>query len=435
MTQANNVAIESSQINSSGVLLTAGGGTGLSTVGTNGQVLTSNGTTLSWVTPTTTSPGGSTTQVQYNSSGSFAGSANFVFDGTNVGIGVTPNASWAGSGYIALQIGQRGVLMSLGTGASVFNIGTNFYYDGSSYRYLTTDTATQYQQNSGAHNWRIAASGTAGNTLTWTQAMLLDSAGNVGIGTSSPKNNSNYTTLTLNNATNGGVVEFTNNNTTVTQLYNTSTAFNIYGYTNITMNLITSGTGVIALSTSGSERVRIDASGNVKLSTASTTIQNSSGRPMVNQTGGVLQVLQTVKSDTFSITTSSSWQDITGMSVTITPSSTSSTILVMADIAGNGVSQSATVRLVRNSTAIFTGNAASNRPLGSANWLDNSIYVVDVRTIVYLDSPATSSAVTYKLQVVGSGATWYLNRSSSDRDTTSYDPRTASSITVMEIAG
>ena len=51
MTQAQNVAIESSQINSSGVLLTTGGGTGLSTVGTNGQVLTSNGTTLSWATP------------------------------------------------------------------------------------------------------------------------------------------------------------------------------------------------------------------------------------------------------------------------------------------------------------------------------------------------------------------------------------------------
>jgi hypothetical protein len=188
MTQANNVAIESSQINSSGVLQPAGGGTGLSAIGTAGQVLTVNSgaTALQYSTPATTAPGGSNTQVQYNSSGSFAGSANFVFDGTNVGIGVTPNASWAGSGYTALQIGQRGVVMSLGTGASVFNIGTNFYYDGSSYRYLTTDAATQYQQNSGAHNWRIAASGTAGNTLTWTQAMTLDSAGNVGIGTSSP---------------------------------------------------------------------------------------------------------------------------------------------------------------------------------------------------------------------------------------------------------
>ena len=79
MTQAQSVAIESSQINSSGVLLTTGGGTGLSTVGTNGQVLTSNGTTLSWVTPTTTSPGGSAGYVQYNNGTTFAGSANFTY--------------------------------------------------------------------------------------------------------------------------------------------------------------------------------------------------------------------------------------------------------------------------------------------------------------------------------------------------------------------
>jgi hypothetical protein len=51
-----------------------------------------------------------------------------------------------------------------------------------------------------------------------------------------------------------------------------------------------------------------------------------------------------------------------------------------------------------------------------------------------LDSPATTSSTTYKLQIVGSSATWYLNRSASDRDTANYDPRTASSITVMEIA-
>ena len=151
-------------------------------------------------------------------------------------------------------------------------------------------------------------------------------------------------------------------------------------------------------------------------------------------TGSVLQVVQTVKSDTFSITTSSSWQDITGMSVSITPTSSTSKILVLADIAGNGTSQSATVRLVRGSTAIFTGDAAGSRPLGSANWLDNSQYAVEVRTIIYLDSPATTSSTTYKLQIVGSSATWYLNRSATDRDTANFDPRTASSITVMEIA-
>jgi hypothetical protein len=52
MTQAQNIAELSSDVNSSGVLQPAGGGTGLATVGTNGQVLTSNGTTLSFQTPT-----------------------------------------------------------------------------------------------------------------------------------------------------------------------------------------------------------------------------------------------------------------------------------------------------------------------------------------------------------------------------------------------
>ena len=150
--------------------------------------------------------------------------------------------------------------------------------------------------------------------------------------------------------------------------------------------------------------------------------------------GSVLQVLQTVKSDTFSITTSSTFQDITGMSVSITPKFSTSKILVMADIAGNGTAQSATARLVRGATAIFTGDAAGSRPLGSANWLDNIQYEVQVSTIVFLDSPATTSSTTYKLQIAGSSATWYLNRSATDRDTSSFDPRLASSITLMEIA-
>jgi len=154
----------------------------------------------------------------------------------------------------------------------------------------------------------------------------------------------------------------------------------------------------------------------------------------MSSSGKLLQVIQTVKSDTFSITTSASWQDITGMTASITPISSTSKILVMADIAAGAPNQSASVRLVRGSTAVFTGNSAGSRPLASANWVDSSIYVVDVKTIIFLDSPATTSATTYKLQIVGSAGVWYLNRSSSDRDTVNYDPRTASSITLMEIA-
>ena len=165
------------------------------------------------------------------------------------------------------------------------------------------------------------------------------------------------------------------------------------------------------------------------------TLPALTGTILTNKTAGtVLQVVSTTKTDTFSITTSSTNQDITGMSVSITPTSATSKILVFADIAGNGTAQSATARLVRDSTAIFTGNTASSRPLGSANWLDNVQFEVQVCTIIFLDSPATTSSTTYKLQIMGSGGIWYLNRSATDRDTSGYDPRLASSITVMEIA-
>ena len=104
MTQAQNVAIESSQINSSGVLLTTGGGTGLSTVSTNGQVLTSNGTTLSWATP----------------------SAGTSFSGGTTGF--TPNTATTGAVTLAgtLVVGNGGTgLTSLTAGYVPYGNGTS----------------------------------------------------------------------------------------------------------------------------------------------------------------------------------------------------------------------------------------------------------------------------------------------------------------------
>ena len=175
MTQAQNVAIESSQINSSGVLLTTGGGTGLSTVGTNGQVLTSNGTTLSWVTPATTSPGGSNTQVQYNSSGSFAGSANLTFDGTNLGVN--------GVGQLALQRPIIPSVINQGSPQLTFN----FYSTGTTYT-----TGAQIQGLSAAA-WSSTSAPTnlvfytvPSGSVSLVEGMRIDSSGNVGIGTTGP---------------------------------------------------------------------------------------------------------------------------------------------------------------------------------------------------------------------------------------------------------
>jgi len=100
----------------------------------------------------------------------------------NVGIGVTPSA-W-GSAYKPLQINAQSALW--GTTDSTF-LSTNEYVDSAGQpRYIQTGTAMRYRQDNGTHIWSYAASGTAGNALTYTQAMTLNASGNVGIGTSSP---------------------------------------------------------------------------------------------------------------------------------------------------------------------------------------------------------------------------------------------------------
>lgn len=97
----------------------------------------------------------------------------------NLGLGVVPSA-WNGS-YRALQIGATGALWQSASGFTFLS--DNVYVDsGSANRYITSNFSTIYRQQSGQHNWFTAASGTAGNTITFTQAMTLDSSGNLGLG-------------------------------------------------------------------------------------------------------------------------------------------------------------------------------------------------------------------------------------------------------------
>jgi len=151
--------------------------------------------------------------------------------------------------------------------------------------------------------------------------------------------------------------------------------------------------------------------------------------------GKVLQVLSTTKVDTFS-TTSTSFTDITGMTLAITPSSTSSKVYIFAEIKHNGLGQERDYfRLLRDSTAICIGNAAGNRPRISAGGIQSqTTYTINGESIMFLDSPSSTSAVTYKIQMLGiNSGTSYVNRSEADRNTSGYEARTASTITVMEI--
>ena len=150
-----------------------------------------------------------------------------------------------------------------------------------------------------------------------------------------------------------------------------------------------------------------------------------------------VQVIQTVKTDTFT-TTSSSFVDVTGLSVTITPTSASNRILVIYNttIGAPSGQYSVGLQLVRGSTAIYLGDAAGSRVRSSSwSWSEGSQYSMIPTNGTFLDSPATTSATTYKIQMISPyGVTTYLNRNQIDNDS-STSGRTPSSITVMEISG
>ena len=149
--------------------------------------------------------------------------------------------------------------------------------------------------------------------------------------------------------------------------------------------------------------------------------------------GKVLQVVQTSKTDTFT-TTSTSYTDITGMSVAITPSATSSKILVLVDLKFCIAGTLGMLTILRGSTQIYLGDAGSSRPR-----VTQAIFSPDPNahfssSSCFLDTPNTTDATTYKLQVktMNSSNLLAVNRGQNDDDQTDRG-RSASSITVIEI--
>ena len=150
----------------------------------------------------------------------------------------------------------------------------------------------------------------------------------------------------------------------------------------------------------------------------------------------VVQVKSTTKTDTFTMS-STTFADVTGLSVSITPTSASNKVLVIVNVNGQGTASTAGMylRLLRGATSIAAGDAAGTRitvasMIGAGIFLGNTIS----STITFLDSPATTSATTYKIQIASqTGANaMHINRAENDTD----DPargRAASTITVMEV--
>jgi hypothetical protein len=156
--------------------------------------------------------------------------------------------------------------------------------------------------------------------------------------------------------------------------------------------------------------------------------------------GSVIQVLNVTKTDA-QIISGALWNDISGLSLSITPRYASSRILVIADVKAAANTDTSVIRsrVLRDSTPVGIGDAASNRPRSLSQFYMTSaagdFYVAQLGGNVW-DSPNTTSSVTYKVQLGadGNSQTVFINRTEGDRDTTYYDGRFISSITLMEIA-
>jgi hypothetical protein len=195
------------------------------------------------------------------------GNGGLVKDASgNVGIGVTPN-TWS-AGYNNIQFGS---VSSLGTfnSANITQLRNNAY-ESSGWKYIAAAKATMYQQDTGAHSWYTAGTGTVGGALSWTTAMTLDASGNLGIGTTSPLNplqvhSSANTAVRV--STGGGISQFRGY-----VIGNTASDTNEYGSLKMEINggelRLTAGYatwgGVQTFYTNGVERMRIPSTGGIQ---------------------------------------------------------------------------------------------------------------------------------------------------------------------------
>ena len=163
-------------------------------------------------------------------------------------------------------------------------------------------------------------------------------------------------------------------------------------------------------------------------------------------TGSILQVVSTTKTDTFSTTTNmsasgGSWTStgsaVTGLSATITPTSSTSKIFVMATVNGIGTAGYAQLYclLLRGATIIGAPSPSSAKPgVMARNYSTDNNVVTGTCGFTYLDSPGTTSSTTYSINVGGeNSATVYVNQPANNNDGTN-GARMSSTITVMEIA-
>jgi hypothetical protein len=187
-----------------------------------------------------------------------SGSA-LTFDGTNFGVGVTPSA-WESTCRM-LQLGAVGTVGRANSGQT--QLGFNYFINSSGqYVYIQSLHATRHEQISGEHRFFTAGSGTAGNVISFTQAMTLDASGNLGIGTASP--GAKLDVVGAVRSTNAGNENyFLSDGTNRSSVQQSGAAL----YFNTNDNLAAHGNFIWRSSNAATTRMTLDPSGNLGLNT------------------------------------------------------------------------------------------------------------------------------------------------------------------------
>ena len=190
-------------------------------------------------------------------------------------------------------------------------------------------------------------------------------------------------------------------------------------------------TNAIRSTSASADAITMDGSGNVTFPANATCSGTATGF------GKILQVQETVKTDTTSATSTDTWEDISGLSVSITPANSSNKILILATV--NVCCTDTTyyaLRLQKGGSAIFVGDSSGNRSrvfAGKRDYSDN--FGLNTDNLNFTDTAGGTSAITYNIGWYNpyGTSTRYLNRTVNDENA-DYRFRTASSITVIEVA-
>jgi predicted enzyme related to lactoylglutathione lyase len=189
----------------------------------------------------------------------------------NLGLGVTPSA-W-NTGYKAFVAGgtnSNNQVGGIASGSGITIVSTNYYRSATpSDLYAGTGYAMQYKQTSGEHQWLTAASGTAGNVISFTQAMTLDASGRLLIGATSTQGNNSK--LQVSGGTEWFGSQGANGPLTTLSFYNTNSS----GFQIATMDVITGANfyeGIFRWQTKDAggtvaERARISSAGGFSVGT------------------------------------------------------------------------------------------------------------------------------------------------------------------------